>query len=248
MGLLSLVRDYQVYSLQNRNLMQYAALLRPITTVIKVLVLAIIGLVWAESAGYNMTTVLAGLGIGSLAVALAAQKTLENVFGAITLYLARPVKAGDFCKFKGVQGVVEEIGLRSTALRTLENTLVYIPNSEFSSSQVENISSRSATLFHRELRIRLTKSESIASFMSGLRELINGHALVKPESVRVHFKSIEEDTGLLLVYAQIGTADYDEYLSVGDYLNMGVIQLAESSNIELCGPKLDVHLDGETNA
>jgi MscS family membrane protein len=80
-----------------------------------------------------MSTIIAGLGVGSLAVALAAQKTLENVIGAITLYSARPVNPGDLCRFGNIVGVVEEIGLRSTLIRTLNRTMLAVPNSVFSS-------------------------------------------------------------------------------------------------------------------
>jgi MscS family membrane protein len=78
-----------------------------------------------------MSTIIAGLGVGSLAVALAAQKTLENLIGAITLYSARPVNPGDLCRFGNIVGVVEEIGLRSTLIRTLNRTMLAVPNSVF---------------------------------------------------------------------------------------------------------------------
>ena len=95
---------------------EYVALLKPLTTIVKVMVVTVIALVWADQAGYTMSTILAGLGVGSLAVALAAQKTLENVIGAITLYTARPVKPGDLCRFGKVIGVVEEIGAEQGAV------------------------------------------------------------------------------------------------------------------------------------
>jgi MscS family membrane protein len=128
-GLISLVRDYNIRRLERAGNRQYVALLKPFTTIVKFVALTIIALVWAERAGYNMSTIIAGLGVGSLAVALAAQKTLENVIGAITLYSARPVNPGDLCRFGNMVGVVEEIGLRSTMIRTLNRTMLAVPNS-----------------------------------------------------------------------------------------------------------------------
>ena len=108
-----------------------------------------------------MSTILAGLGVGSLAVALAAQKTLENLIGAVTLYAARPVSPGDFCRLGTVVGTVEEIGLRSTTIRTLNRTLVVIPNSVFSSVDIENYSVRDRIRFYQELRLNLATPEQL---------------------------------------------------------------------------------------
>ncbi|HAN29700.1 MAG TPA: mechanosensitive ion channel protein MscS, partial [Haliea salexigens] len=110
LGLLSLLRDYQIRKMQYAGNTHYVALLKPFTIIVKIIVVTIIALYWARQAGYDMSTILAGLGVGSLAVALAAQKTLENLIGAITLYSARPVSAGDLCRFGDVVGIVEEIG------------------------------------------------------------------------------------------------------------------------------------------
>jgi len=119
---------------------QSLAIIRPLITILKIVTVIIIILSWLEKAGYNVATVLTGLGIGSLAVALAAQKTLENVFGAFTLYLAKPIQAGDYCQFDNVSGTVEEVGLRSTRIRKLDRSVVFVPNSVFASSSVVNFS------------------------------------------------------------------------------------------------------------
>ena len=83
-----------------------------------------------DNLGFNITTVLAGLGVGGIAVALALQKPMEDVFGAITLYTQQPVRVGDFCRVGNETGTIEEIGLRTTRLRTLGNTLIAIPNAQ----------------------------------------------------------------------------------------------------------------------
>src|SRR5207248_1522615 len=98
--------------------------------------------------GYNTSTILAGLGVGGLAIALAAQKTIENLFGGVAVISDRPVFVGDFCRFGDQLGTVEDIGLRSTRIRTLDRTLVTVPNGQFSSITLENFSRRDKMLFH----------------------------------------------------------------------------------------------------
>jgi MscS family membrane protein len=119
-----------------------AVFVGPLQTVTRIVVVLVALLVWLENVGFNVTTLMAGLGIGGLAVALAAQKSLEDVFGAITLYGSRPVRVGDFCRFGDRVGTVEEIGLRWTRVRALDHTVVSIPNSN-SSSRITTCGGRS---------------------------------------------------------------------------------------------------------
>jgi MscS family membrane protein len=104
--------------------------------------------------GYNTTTILAGLGIGGVAIALAAQKTIENLFGGVAVISDHPVSVGDFCRFGDRVGTIEDIGLRSTRIRTPDRTLLNVPNAQFSSMTLENFSRRDKTLFHLTLNLR----------------------------------------------------------------------------------------------
>ena len=98
--------------------------------------------------GYDTTTILAGLGVGGLAIALAAQKTIENLFGGVAVITDRPVAVGDFCKFGDLVGTVEDVGLRSTRIRTLGRTVVTVPNAEYSTMTLENFSKRESAAGH----------------------------------------------------------------------------------------------------
>ena len=119
-GLITVWRDYKLKQLEISGNLHLAALLKPIVLIAKIIVAVIAALVWAHNAGFNISTLIAGLGVGSLAIALAAQRTMENVIGAATLYAARPIRPGDLCRFGDITGVVEEIGLRSVTLRSLD--------------------------------------------------------------------------------------------------------------------------------
>lgn len=236
LGIISLFRDYQIRKMEHQGNLQYVALMKPFTTILQVLVIIIIALFWAERAGYDMSTILAGLGVGSLAVALAAQKTLENVIGAITLYTARPVKAGDFCRFGQTVGTVEEIGLRSTIIRTPDRTRVYIPNSVFSSVEVENYSSRDRIRYFRRLELQMTTADQLRVILSELRKLFYSHPVVLPDTVSVRLEKVEQALAVLRLEAGIKTKDYQEFMAVAEDLNLRIIELVHGAGAVFSGP------------
>lgn len=236
LGLMSLVRDYHIQRLLHLGRVQYVALLRPFTTILKLLAVTIIALVWAERAGYNMTTILAGLGVGSLAVALAAQKTMENLIGALTLYAARPVNPGDLCRFGNIIGFVEEIGLRSTTIRTLNRSLVMVPNSMFSSTEIENISARDRIRYFSELRLALVPRAEMQALLDDLTAIFREHPLVVADTVSLRFERIEDATAVLRIDAGIGTTDYQAYLRAAEELNLQIVERIEHSGSRFTGP------------
>lgn len=236
LGLMSLVRDYNIRRLEDAGHTQYVALLRPLTTMLKVVVVIIIALVWADQAGYDMTTILAGLGVGSLAVALAAQKTLENLIGAITLYTARPVKPGDFCRFGDIYGNIEEIGLRSTAIRTLDRTLVQIPNSVFSSSEIENYTARDYIRYFCNLRIQLVPRQEMQDLLEQLTAIFDTSQLVLKNTVSLRLTQIEDAAAVLRIEAGLATTDFYDSLQMSEALNLELIERIETSSTRFTGP------------
>ena len=236
LGLISLVRDYQIRKMEHQGNVQYVALMKPFTTILQVLVVVVIALFWAERAGYDMSTILAGLGVGSLAVALAAQKTLENVIGAITLYTARPVKAGDFCRFGQTLGTVEEIGLRSTIIRTPDRTRVFIPNSVFSSVEVENYSSRDRIRYYRHLTLQMATADQLRVILAELRRLFYSHPMLMPETVSVRLDKVEQALALLRLEGSVKTRDFQEYLAVAEDINLRIIELVHGAGAAFSGP------------
>lgn len=236
LGLISFARDYQIRKMQRAGNLQYAALLKPMVRISKVILVTFIALLWAGNAGYNMSTILAGLGVGSLAVALAAQKTLENVIGAATLYAARPVRAGDFCRFGSVVGTVEEIGLRSTIIRTLDRTQVVIPNSVFSSGEVENFSQRDRIRYYRRFRIQLGSADQMRLILARIRATLASHPMVLQDTVSVRFETIEDATGWLRLDAGVSTTDYQEFLAVAEDINLRIVEIVAEAGSAFAGP------------
>ncbi|MBN7797918.1 mechanosensitive ion channel family protein [Parahaliea mediterranea] len=236
LGLMSLVRDYNMRRLEHLGHTQYVALLRPLTTMLKVVAVVIIALVWAENAGYDMTTILAGLGVGSLAVALAAQKTMENIIGAVTLYTARPVNPGDLCRFGNIVGRVEEIGLRSTTIRTLDRSLMVVPNSMFSSTEIENISARDRIRYYNELRLQLISRPAMEALLASMNDIFKRHEKVVPDTLSLRFARIEDATAVLRIDAGIATTDFQEFLAVAEELNLQIVDCIEASDSRFTGP------------
>ena len=137
--------------------------------------------------GYNTNAILAGVGVGGLAVALAAQKTIENLFGSVAVISDRPVLVGDFCQFGGQVGTVEDIGLRSTRIRTLDRTLVTIPNATFSTMTLENYSRRDRMWFHPTIHLRRgTTPDEIRAAMDAITGVLRDH----PWSIRRPCRSV----------------------------------------------------------
>ena len=236
LGLMSLLRDYQIRKMQYAGNTQYVALLKPFTTMAKVIVVTIICLYWANTAGYDMSTILAGLGVGSLAVALAAQKTLENVIGAVTLYTARPVTAGDFCRFGNITGTVEEIGLRSTLLRTLDRSMLVVPNSVFAAQEIENFSHRDRIRYFRRFRLQLAGAEQLRFILAEVRKTFLSHPQVLQDTVSVRFETIEDANAILRLDAGVNTTDYQAFLAVAEDLNLRVVETVQGAGAIFSGP------------
>lgn len=206
----------------------------PFVTIVKVIVVVLAVLLWLERAGYNMATVLTGLGIGSLAVALAAQKTLENVFGAFTLFIARPIKPGDFCCFGNIVGVVEEIGLRSTTLRKLDRTLVNVPNSLFSAQVLENYSQIDQRLYRQTFYVSLeVERPRLQQAIERMNEVLEAHPRVLELSRRVRFENVAREGFVLQANAYISTADFNEFLPIAEELNLQMLEVLEQLQIPL---------------
>ena len=209
-------------------------LLRPAGTVIKSFILLFAVLIWFENLGFSATTLLAGLGIGGLAVALAAQKTVENIIGAITLYTSSPVKIGNFCRFGKQVGVVEEIGLRATRIRTLERTVVYVANAQFIDMQLENYSERECIVYRSKININPNaKGGNVEDLIEGMRDLLIAHPKTAESPLRVHAKKFTSYGIQLELFCYIETTDFDEYLEVINELNLAILALVKTHQCEL---------------
>lgn len=187
--------------------------------------------------GYNITALLAGLGVGGLAVALAAQKTIENLFGGVALTTDRPVLVGDFCRFGERTGIVEDIGLRSTRIRTLDRTLVTVPNAQFSSMLLENFGARDKIFLHPILGLRRdTTPEQMRFLIRELREVLLRHKWVDPEPARVRFIGIGTYSLDIEIFAYVKTNRFDEFLVVQEEILLSFLEVIRDAGTALAVP------------
>jgi MscS family membrane protein len=225
---------------------QATVLLRPAASLVKVIILLVAIISWLDNLGFNVSAMLAGLGVGGIAVGLAAQKSIENLIGAITLYAAQPVRIGDFCKAGSTLGVVEEIGLRSTTLRTLDRTLVTVPNARFANMEIENLTMRDKILYRRNVRLRNdTSPDQVRAVLDGVRSMFALHDEVDSEPARIRFIEYGEDAFKLEIFAYIKTTDYNEYLASVEDLNLRILDIVAAAGTQLAVPARSIRLEGE---
>ena len=187
--------------------------------------------------GYNTTAILAGLGVGGIAIALAAQKTIEDLFGGVSLIGDRPVLVGDVCRFGDRTGTVMHIGLRSTRIRTLDRTVVSVPNGQFSSMALENISGRDKIWFHPTLNLRRdTTSDQLLQVLSSFREILAGHSQVETGKMPVRFIGVGPYSLDVEVIAYVTTSDHDEFVAMQQELLLKMLRAVEHAGTALAVP------------
>jgi MscS family membrane protein len=192
--------------------------------------------------GVNMTGVLAGVGVGGLAVALAAQKSLENLFGGITLIMDQPVHVGDLCRFGDRIGTVEDIGLRSTRVRTPERTLLTIPNAEFSSMQIENFAQRDRMSLSFRIGLRYeTTPDQLRWLLAALTRALHEHPRIGSEEARVRFVRFGEYALDVELFAHVRTTDYAEFLRAREEVYLRVLEIVGESGTGFAFPSQTVY-------
>ena len=222
-------------------------MLRPTSTAINVVILLVAVTVWLDNLGFKVTTLMAGLGVGSIAVALAAQKSIENLIGAVTIFAAQPVRVGDFCRFGDTIGTVEEIGLRSTIVRTLARTLVTVPNATFSSVPLENFARRDKFLYRRLLRLRPdTSPDQIRYILIQLRELLYAHPSIEGESAWARFVDLAEHSFDLEVFAYVKADDWNGYLAVAEDINLRVLDVVAEAGTRIALPAQSLYMEKDS--
>jgi MscS family membrane protein len=193
--------------------------------------------------GLDLTAALAGLGIGGIALALAAQKTLENFFGGLMIISDQPVRVGDFCRIGDVVGVVEDIGLRSTRVRTLERTVVSIPNGQTAAVNVENFGLRDKIWFRPTIGLRLeTTPEQLRYVLAEIRQMLYAHPMVETDSARIRLVRVSSSSLDLEVFSYVKTSDYTTFVEVQEDVLLRMLDIIEASGTALAFPSSTTYL------
>lgn len=203
------------------------------------------GLIAALGAlGIDVTTGIAALGLGGLALALGAQKTVENIVGSISVIADEPIRVGDFCRVGDVTGTVEDIGIRSTRIRTNERTRVTIPNGAFSSLQIENFSLRDRYLFNPKLNLaRDLNADGVERVLEAVRGVLKDADFLF-EGARVTFTGFGENSFVLEVFGWIDVPDFDRSLYLQEKLYLDIMRKVAEAGGSLAVPTAAVRIDG----
>jgi MscS family membrane protein len=205
-------------------------------------VLAVFG-----SLGFNMSTALAGLGIGGLAIGFGAQQSIANLFGGVFVLGDEVFRVGDTCRFGDRTGVVEDIGLRSTRIRTQERTLLAIPNGTVATINLENLSSRDKILFQTTLGLRPeSKPDHVRFVLAEVRRLLYSHARVESKTVRVRLTDISGSSLSIEVLAYILTRDFNEFAAIREDLLLRIMDVVEDAGGGLALPSQTLYLSRDS--
>jgi MscS family membrane protein len=211
--------------------------------VTKVVIVALALVALLASLGYPVASLVAGLGVGGLAVALAAQKTFENVFGAFTIGVDQPLREGEFVRVGDVLGTVEAIGLRSTRIRTLDRTLVAIPNAELAGTRIENLTARDRMRLSCTLGLVYgTDRRTLQKILAGVERLLLEHPKIWSENVVVRFKELGASSLDIEVMAWFETADWSEFQLIRQEMLMGFMDVVERAGSSFAFPTRTLHV------
>jgi MscS family membrane protein len=193
--------------------------------------------------GINPAATLAGLGVGGIAVALAAQKTLENLIAGISLITDQAVRVGDTLKLGDVLGTVEDVGLRSTRIRTLDRTLVSVPNGQIANMSLETLSARDKFWFHPVIGLRYeTTPVQLRSIITGIRKLLTGHSSIDSSTVRVRFIRVGAFSLDVDIFAYAIARNWDDFLAIQQELLFSVMNVVREAGTEIAFPSRTVYL------
>lgn len=199
-----------------------------------------------QNMGVNVFSLLAGLGLGGLAFALAAKDTAANLFGSIMILVDRPFKVGDWVKLGEVEGTVEEIGFRSTRVRTFYNSLITVPNASVANADIDNLGMRQyrRTNITLDVTYQTTRSQ-LEEFITGIREIIANNPISRKDLYHVYFSGYGASSLQIMVYFFLTTNDWAEELKERQNIFLKIFKLAEDLNVEFAYPTQTLFLNPE---
>ena len=215
----------------------------------RIIIIVLALLFFLERVGFNVTGLIAGLGIGGLVVALAAKDSVENLFGSLTLIFEMPFQIGDWVICEDIEGTVEEISLRSTTLRTFHDSTLLVPNSKFVSNAVENMGRRRYRRLKTTIGITYdATAEEVETFVKTLRKYILNHPKTWDDKIHIVFNDYGPSSLNILLYIFIDAANWGEELLVREELLLGVMRIAEESNVDFAFPTQKMIIDTDKSS
>jgi MscS family membrane protein len=203
----------------------------------RIVLLTIALLVGLAVFGFNVKTTLAGLGIGGLAIALAAQKSLENLIGGVSLLMDKALRVGDFCQIGDQLGTVEDIGLRSLKLRTLDQNLSVVPNGSLAQMQFQNMARRSKLLINQTFSLRIeTQAEQLRFVLDRVQSMLDQHPAIESGSCRVRVMSFVGSAFQMELFAYGKTGDWAQFTGIRQDVILKIAEIVEASGTRFAAP------------
>lgn len=192
----------------------------------------------------NVTALIAGVSIGGLAIALAAQDTVKNLIGSAMIFVDKPFQIGDYIDLGGFSGTVEEVGFRTTRIRKSDSSLVAVPNGVIANQSITNMGVRVYRLFQTQLGITYgTPPEKIELFTESLKQLISSHPHTQKEGYYVHLSGLGDSSVNILFRAPLQVADYATELKVKEELLLAILRIADSLEISFAFPSSSLYVE-----
>ncbi len=202
----------------------------------------------AQNLGYSVSGLLAAGGIGGLALALAAKETLGNLFASIQLLADRPFHIGDWIVAEGIEGTVEEIGLRSTSIRTFPKTLIKVPNSKLSTAAIDNFSRMPKRRIKTDIALTYgTSPDQMRRFIEGVKEILRVHPGIDQEFSLVNFTEMADSSLNVMLYAFSSSTLWDEHLKVKQEVFLSIMELVEEMGLSFAFPSRSLYVESMPN-
>lgn len=215
-----------------------------VRTALKIFIVALGVIFILQNLDVDVGSLLAGLGLGGLAFALAARDTVANLFGAVTIFLDRPFQIGDWVVMAGVEGVIERVGFRSTRVRTFYNSLVAVPNSKVADAVIDNYGERLYRRTVTSLGVTYdTDPDQLQAFVEGIRAIIRANPYTRKDYYEVHFNDFGDNGLKVMVYFFFKVASWSEELRERHRIFLEILRLAKDLNVDFAFPTRTLHLE-----
>jgi len=213
---------------------------------LKIAIAVVIAIMVLQNLGYSVTSLVASLGVGGLALALAAKDTVANLFGSVVVFADRPFQVGDWVEFSGVEGTVEEVGFRTTLVRRFDKSLVTVPNATFSSNAIINHSRRPIRRIFMTIGVSYEASAGkIRELLTRLRKLVAEHPDIDQGFHFVHFTEFGDSSLNLQIYCFTKSTAWTEFLGAREDMMLQIMEIVEELGLEVAFPTRTVYLRDE---
>ncbi len=213
---------------------------------LRAIIIALALVIVIQEWGYDVSGLIAGLGIGGLALSLAAKDALSNIFGGVIIILDKPFAVGDWILTPSVEGTVEEMSLRSTRVRTFANSLVIVPNAVLSNEAVTNwtrMQKRRIT-FHLGVTYT-TPRHKLQACVNKIRDLLKNHPEVHPDLIMVHFDQFAGSSLDIFIYFFTRTKVWTEFLTVKEDINFKIMEILEKEGVSVAFPSRSIYFESK---